>query len=389
MKRVYDAQQACTDIETLNTHLQVDQYPINKLIHVSIWSSPFGRVPQMMSCKTWHCSMSNMCGGRRCSTHFWAGLCSRRMHTFGEALAPGEGGVGAAGLLPPAMERGGSSRDEEQLATQLKLFASYSPAEVVLRYLFDKNPVPPAAPEQDNFEAAIGFVDVSGFTALSEKLNKDHGRKGAELLNQYARSPKPPRRPQPHCAPAGLKPARCHQQSSASGSDDCSGRRSSDGGGDKRSRHVVNRPAVALVLPRRYINAYFKELIDGVFLHHGDVIKFAGDAMQVVWRNRRDQNETLAQLILRASACCLDLLKRLNNFEPVAGVVLKLHMGVGAGMPYPPHFRTKRRTTNTYHQPAHTTHPPATVQQGQALTAFLSSVAPQSKRNSKDSTRHR
>ena len=34
-------------------------------------------------------------------------------------------------------------------------------------------------------------------------------------------------------------------------------------------------------VPRRYINAYFKELIDGIFLHGGDVIKFAGDALQV------------------------------------------------------------------------------------------------------------
>ena len=83
--------------------------------------------------------------------------------------------------------------------------------------------------------------------------------------------------------------------------------------------------------PHRYINAYFKELIDGIFQHAGDVIKFAGDAMQVVWRNRRDTCESLPQLVLRASICCLDLLKRLNNFSPVDGVTLKLHMGVGCG----------------------------------------------------------
>jgi class 3 adenylate cyclase len=55
--------------------------------------------------------------------------------------------------------------------------------------------------------------------------------------------------------------------------------------------------------PRRYINAYFKELIDGIFQHAGDVIKFAGDAMQVVWRNRRNTFESLPQLVLRASVC--------------------------------------------------------------------------------------
>ena len=83
---------------------------------------------------------------------------------------------------------------------------------------------------------------------------------------------------------------------------------------------------------RRYINAYFKGLIEGIFMHAGDVIKFAGDALQVVWRNRRGSTDSLAQLVYRASRCCLDLLNRLNNFSPVEGVVLKLHMGVGAGV---------------------------------------------------------
>lgn len=66
----------------------------------------------------------------------------------------------------------------------LRIFASYSPAEVVLRYAALENPHPPSAPEQQDFDAAIGFVDVSGFTALSERLQKDFGRTGAEKLNQ-------------------------------------------------------------------------------------------------------------------------------------------------------------------------------------------------------------
>ena len=68
----------------------------------------------------------------------------------------------------------------------LRLFASYSPLQVVLRYAQQQNPTPPIGAEENTFPAAIGFVDVSGFTALSEKLNKEHKRKGAELLNQYA-----------------------------------------------------------------------------------------------------------------------------------------------------------------------------------------------------------
>ena len=82
---------------------------------------------------------------------------------------------------------------------------------------------------------------------------------------------------------------------------------------------------------RRYINAFFKELIDGIFRYAGDVIKFAGDALQVVWRNRGGSQLSLPQLVLLASKCCLKLLEELNGREVVKGVSLKLHMGIGAG----------------------------------------------------------
>ena len=104
-----------------------------------------------------------------------------------------------------AMSAGSSSSTSvedrvEDLDLQLKLFASYSPAEVVLRYANDPDPKPPMQPEHNTFRGAIGFVDVSGFTALSEKLSKDHGRKGAELLNQCAAL-------QPSCCSGILKTA--------------------------------------------------------------------------------------------------------------------------------------------------------------------------------------
>lgn len=47
--------------------------------------------------------------------------------------------------------------------------------------------LPSQAPEREDFEGAIGFIDVSGFTALSERLVKEHGWKGSEKLNQCGR----------------------------------------------------------------------------------------------------------------------------------------------------------------------------------------------------------
>ena len=70
-----------------------------------------------------------------------------------------------------------------------------------------------------------------------------------------------------------------------------------------------------------YINAYFEKLIEEVTKFHGDVIKFAGDALQVVWRapvsgstlgSHNDafpERQGLPGYVLRASQCCLHLLQ--------------------------------------------------------------------------------
>ena len=39
-------------------------------------------------------------------------------------------------------------------------------------------------PELEVFPGAVAFVDISGFTKLSEKLINDHGYNGAEMLNR-------------------------------------------------------------------------------------------------------------------------------------------------------------------------------------------------------------
>ena len=57
------------------------------------------------------------------------------------------------------------------------------------------------------------------------------------------------------------------------------------------------------------------------------------------WRNRPNEpQESLAELVIRASRCCLAMLAKHSNFKPrttdgavLEGIVLKLHMGVGAG----------------------------------------------------------
>ena len=68
------------------------------------------------------------------------------------------------------------------------ILASYCPAQLVLESI--GNPAPPARAERDDFDGVIAFVDVSGFTALSENLAQACAGKqqGAELLSLYINS---------------------------------------------------------------------------------------------------------------------------------------------------------------------------------------------------------
>jgi hypothetical protein len=128
---------------------------------------------------------------------------------------------------------------------------------------------------------AVVFSDASGFTALTERLAKKSN--GAELLSQC-------------------------------------------------------------------LTAFFTPLIDLIHAYRGDVIKFSGDALMIYFPSVDDKKNVPDLLIpahgsydqpeigpqataaLRASACCIEIQKRLHMFDTgVDGVRLGLHIGVGCG----------------------------------------------------------
>ena len=115
------------------------------------------------------------------------------------------GGDGGAAGSEHGGDGGGGAIDPHALEKSI-ILASYSPAEVVHRFAS----IPHAElrmlaePEKHDFVAAVGFVDVSGFTKLSEKLASEHGRAGAEMLNVYGAPPPPP---SPHPSTPTPKPA--------------------------------------------------------------------------------------------------------------------------------------------------------------------------------------
>ena len=46
-------------------------------------------------------------------------------------------------------------------------------------------PTAPAASQVEVYEGALAFIDISGFSRLSELLSERHGAEGAELLQTY------------------------------------------------------------------------------------------------------------------------------------------------------------------------------------------------------------
>mmetsp|Transcript_22433 Transcript_22433/g.40471 ORF Transcript_22433/g.40471 Transcript_22433/m.40471 type:complete len:1073 (-) Transcript_22433:145-3363(-) len=131
-------------------------------------------------------------------------------------------------------------------------------------------------------KGAVVFSDASGFTALTERLAKKSD--GAELLS--------------HC-----------------------------------------------------LTSFFTPLIDIINAYRGDVIKFSGDALTIYFQAVDDTKSSkynhvvpphgtwglpdlgpMATAVLRASACCIEIHKRLHMFDTgVDNVKLCLHIGVGCG----------------------------------------------------------
>ncbi|MES1914146.1 MAG: hypothetical protein MHM6MM_006266 [Cercozoa sp. M6MM] len=115
---------------------------------------------------------------------------------------------------------------------QQRVFRRYMPFAVSERFM--RRPRPLQQCEWESFTSAVAFVDISGFTKLSEALAKEFGSNGAEKLNDF-------------------------------------------------------------------ISGYFEKLIAVIHLHGGDIIKFAGDAMLVVWRNPILQQHTPTALRRRTA----------------------------------------------------------------------------------------
>ena len=85
------------------------------------------------------------------------------------------------------------------------------------------------------------------------------------------------------------------------------------------------------------INAFFDQIIKICLSHGGDVVKFAGDAMFVVFRAPEDvpgeEGVELTAATIRAAHCAVDVMTLDGQEVDAAGekMPLRLHCGIGAG----------------------------------------------------------
>ncbi len=77
------------------------------------------------------------------------------------------------------------------------------------------------------------------------------------------------------------------------------------------------------------LNAFFGRVVKCVESHGGDVARFAGDALLVIWPCRAESE--IAQATRRAAACALDLQSRIAQWraEEASGLSMKIAIGSG------------------------------------------------------------
>lgn len=78
----------------------------------------------------------------------------------------------------------------------------------------------------------------------------------------------------------------------------------------------------------KHLNSYFEQLSKIIGSQGGDIFKFAGDALLVLWP---EPNENIHSKCKRATQTALQIQKQLHNMEFEKNVVLSLKIGIGSG----------------------------------------------------------
>ena len=78
------------------------------------------------------------------------------------------------------------------------------------------------------------------------------------------------------------------------------------------------------------INRYMEQIINIIGANGGDIFKFAGDALMVIWPPDGTSN-FLQRTCTRACQCAMDIINKLDKMELVKGKTLSVKIGIGVG----------------------------------------------------------
>ena len=78
------------------------------------------------------------------------------------------------------------------------------------------------------------------------------------------------------------------------------------------------------------INRYMEQIINIIGANGGDIFKFAGDALMVIWPPD-GSSSFLQRTCTRACQCAMDIINKLDKMELVKGKTLSVKIGIGVG----------------------------------------------------------
>ena len=78
------------------------------------------------------------------------------------------------------------------------------------------------------------------------------------------------------------------------------------------------------------LNRYMEQLINIIGKNGGDIFKFAGDALLVIWPESK-KKKNLSESCQRAIQCALEIQSKLHNQEIASGKKLSIKVGIGVG----------------------------------------------------------
>ncbi|KAJ3099092.1 hypothetical protein HDU97_003471 [Phlyctochytrium planicorne] len=106
------------------------------------------------------------------------------------------------------------------------------------------------------------------------------------------------------------------------------------------SATLAERGPIGAEILGKTMKRYLDKIIETIESHGGDIVKFAGDAVIVCWKMEEEEGDGAwelprAELVLKASYCCMDLINNLGTYEidiqNYETKILRLHLGIGAG----------------------------------------------------------